>query len=330
MFKFKITDIGTGDDDATKVTKMVIKPGSNNTADWTNNIYGVRIHDGTDYITCSSTTITDNSITINIASGNLVIPDGTSKTITMSLYLKPTTLVVGAVLDFYIDYDSHGFEGGFVSTFGSSNIESNSTTIDIVATKLVFAVNKPQAQVFAATNFEVTVNAVDDAGNIDTDVNGSIITLALYSSSNGGTLSSSTGKIKTLTNGTYSWTDVQYNVGDVIKIEAQSLTYTNAVSNNITVTSLITGIDEYNKEKFICYPNPSNNGMFNISFSDDLTDNTTIQIYNTHGQLIYNEKINKISEGELKTIDISMYSKGIYFLKVNTNDKTYHNKIVVN
>ena len=69
-------------------------------------------------------------------------------------------------------------------------------------------------------------------------------------------------------------------------------------------------------------PNPSN-GRFTISINENTS--SEIFVYNNLGQLIHQETLRSSSS----QIDLSAHSKGIYFLKVQSVDKIYTEKIVV-
>ncbi len=69
------------------------------------------------------------------------------------------------------------------------------------------------------------------------------------------------------------------------------------------------------------YPNPSN-GIFNINLEN--TDNT-IEIYNINGQLILSQKANDSNT----TIDLSSQAKGVYFVKITSEQNVYNNKIII-
>ncbi len=72
-------------------------------------------------------------------------------------------------------------------------------------------------------------------------------------------------------------------------------------------------VDKVDKKHFAVYPNPSN-GSLNISMQD-ISSNTEINIYNYSGQII----MSLIPEKSVTTIDISDFSKGVYFVKTNTS-----------
>lgn len=61
------------------------------------------------------------------------------------------------------------------------------------------------------------------------------------------------------------------------------------------------------------YPNPSK-GIVNISFENSINDNLSIEDFT--GKVIYNENLNQ-KNGSVKTIDLSNYSNGVYFIKIN-------------
>ena len=94
-----------------------------------------------------------------------------------------------------------------------------------------------------------------------------------------------------------------------------------------SVTTSVTDKSDINNV-ILYYPNPCD-GIFNILINQDFVNDAIIEIYNAQGQLIYNKTINNIQKGQLKTIDISNYSKGIYYMHLNFEDKMDTKKIIV-
>lgn len=75
------------------------------------------------------------------------------------------------------------------------------------------------------------------------------------------------------------------------------------------------------------YPNP-NNGQFTIEIKTDQPNNADIQILSMQGRLVYEEKgINTL--GFNKTIDIRNLTKGVYYLKLATDQGVLVEKIVL-
>jgi len=254
VFRFRITDLGTGDSDDTKVTNIRIKNNNPvNNADWTDNIQGVRLKKDELWVSTGTPTITDSYIDIPVTSGNLDIPSAGSKDITMYIYLNTSNITDGGTFQFYIDDDDNGWTADpsgsiFADDFGNAgDVTSNITTIVVTATELIFDDSKPPSVVDVSTNFEVTVEAVDENGNRDLDQNSSV-TLALNTGT--GSLSSATGLTKSMSSGVYDWTDVQYNTEETFKIEAQSASLTNAVSIEINAVGSITFDFDSDNENF--------------------------------------------------------------------------------
>lgn len=79
---------------------------------------------------------------------------------------------------------------------------------------------------------------------------------------------------------------------------------------------------------FFVYPNPSS-GFITIKYSDVKIIVGEIRIENVLGQLIYSKKINTSGVALNENIDLSGYSKGIYFVQINTGGATEVKKIIL-
>ncbi len=80
------------------------------------------------------------------------------------------------------------------------------------------------------------------------------------------------------------------------------------------------GINEIvdNTASVIVYPNPSNNGFFNISTSETIV---SIEVYNVFGQKVINTEGTK--KGNQAKVETANLAKGVYTVKVNfENNKT--------
>ena len=71
------------------------------------------------------------------------------------------------------------------------------------------------------------------------------------------------------------------------------------------------------------FPNP-NKGTFNIHFSK-ATDKFDMEIFNEIGDVVLKEKY---QGPEARSVNISNYPKGIYFLKIKTDEKVFIKKII--
>ncbi|MCX6273805.1 MAG: T9SS type A sorting domain-containing protein [Bacteroidetes bacterium] len=79
-------------------------------------------------------------------------------------------------------------------------------------------------------------------------------------------------------------------------------------------------------EELNVFPNPSRDGIFNISFDETLFG-SQIDITNSIGDEIYNDLL--AGENGLKQIDLRKAKPGIYFLRIQGNDVSMRRKIVV-
>jgi len=79
-------------------------------------------------------------------------------------------------------------------------------------------------------------------------------------------------------------------------------------------------VSEINNAKFNIYPNPTINKQVNISINDE----TTIDIYSISGEKVDTRIMNNTSK-----LDFSNLDKGIYILKLSSNDKTISKKLII-
>ncbi len=100
-------------------------------------------------------------------------------------------------------------------------------------------------------------------------------------------------------------------------------------SDTIIQNVLITGIEETSNNNIIsCYPNPTN-GLFYINIDCSKIENVEIIIENVIGSIVYSEKIGTILGIYNKQFDFSDFSKGIYYLKINSTTQNFVKKIVI-
>ena len=94
----------------------------------------------------------------------------------------------------------------------------------------------------------------------------------------------------------------------------------------VYVDSCISGLNEELFSNINIYPNPST-GLFTVEFTRVRDNNPTIRIVNSIGDMIFSEEL-KIGERS-KQINISTFSKGIYFLELKTDDGVVKKKLVL-
>jgi hypothetical protein len=75
-----------------------------------------------------------------------------------------------------------------------------------------------------------------------------------------------------------------------------------------------------------CYPNPGN-GLIHLNFENRLEGIVDILVTNVKGEIVFNERSNRIDHGTLK-IDLRNQASGVYFVQVSNNGKVYTEKII--
>lgn len=100
-------------------------------------------------------------------------------------------------------------------------------------------------------------------------------------------------------------------------------------TTNTVTLSAATGIaDVVNGSSISITPNPTN-GMFIINFENKIPLGlTTLEIFNSLGQLIQSEQINNQTNTLRKQIDLTV-AKGIYTVRLTTNGNVYSQKLIV-
>jgi len=74
-------------------------------------------------------------------------------------------------------------------------------------------------------------------------------------------------------------------------------------------------------------PNPSN-GLFYLSING-LSESTHMSIYSMSGQLIYTDELIDVTDFVNKPIDLKLYPKGMYFIKLVSKDYSHIEKIII-
>ncbi len=212
-------DLG-GDGLDTKITKIILTPGDNNTAHWTDNIKGIYVYDNNynEYYTDTNLpTITDTSIEFTFNAGDLLVPDGNTNGLLLyfDVFLNDSNIEDGKVLSFKVDATNSGFTtdssgSGLKEPFTNGNIVSEDFPIEVTATELQFVQQPTNVEALATMSPSVTVAYTDINGNIDRDadnIGGTTANLTVA----GATLSASTTTTNEPTLGIMTFNDIQFD-----------------------------------------------------------------------------------------------------------------------
>ena len=100
-----------------------------------------------------------------------------------------------------------------------------------------------------------------------------------------------------------------------------------AVNQSLTIvegSSL--SLDEFDMSNLInVYPNPNNNGIFELNSSQlNRDENYKITIYNLLGKLVFEKSLNFVDD----SINLKKHPKGIYFLHINFKNQSIIKKLI--
>ena len=95
---------------------------------------------------------------------------------------------------------------------------------------------------------------------------------------------------------------------------------------NVYVDTCATSINDELITNISVYPNPSS-GIFTLELNNIIEKNTILTIVNSVGKVIWSEKL-EIGE-RTKDINLSEFSKGIYFLEIETENRILNKKLVL-
>jgi len=100
------------------------------------------------------------------------------------------------------------------------------------------------------------------------------------------------------------------------------------VSNSFTLTvDACAGVSELGNLTIDVYPNPSN-GQVVLDINGD-SEGFALTVVDVNGKLVYTENISKVNSSLRKAIDLSLLSKGMYFLKLEDGVESIDRKLII-
>lgn len=203
-------------------------------------------------------------------------------------------------LNAYVDVDSDGQIDGWVDYVPVISIET--WTSDICANTNIIV------------DAGVSCNMGDFTATVDAFASGGAGAYT-WSWSNGST----TEDITVSEEGTYSATATDEN----FCVGGASFDVTNANFNcNLSVNELAGETFAFSVQ-----PNPSN-GVFNVVFEALGSENVSVEIQSLKGDVVYNSTFG-ISNGEIRTMDLTNLSAGVYIMKVSGASNSATERIIV-
>jgi hypothetical protein len=87
-------------------------------------------------------------------------------------------------------------------------------------------------------------------------------------------------------------------------------------------------INNFDNVTFNVYPNPATN-LVNIKIDNTVNDNMFIQVTDLTGRIIHSENVNATSENNSYTIATHNWAKGLYLVKLSSNNGQACKKLVI-
>lgn len=222
------------------------------------------------------------------------------------------------------------------------------TTICDNATLTLDAGNAGATYAWSTGDSTQTITVGGGTYSVTVDLNGvtavdTIVVNTIPSPVAGFTCDSSAAPTYAFTNTSTNANSYAWDFGDGGTSTLTDPTYTYAVSGNYTITLVATGlcgndtttkgvsvsvgIEELMEGAVELYPNPSN-GLFNVRFSG-VSGSVSLQVTDLAGKLVYSATDRDVAQGEVKQVQLNGLSEGMYFLKVNVNDKVAVKRVVI-
>ena len=76
------------------------------------------------------------------------------------------------------------------------------------------------------------------------------------------------------------------------------------------------------------YPNPSRD-IFNISFTSEEIQDLRLRVLNVIGEVVVEEDMEQFVGEYVKSINLNRYTKGVYFLEIETDDGVINKKLIL-
>jgi hypothetical protein len=94
------------------------------------------------------------------------------------------------------------------------------------------------------------------------------------------------------------------------------------------VTVLHTSVAELGIDNFSIYPNPSRD-VFNIEFTSYKRQSLVVRVVNILGEQILEDRLDNFAGDYIQSINLENYSKGSYFLEIETDDGVINKKLIL-
>jgi hypothetical protein len=122
----------------------------------------------------------------------------------------------------------------------------------------------------------------------------------------------------------------QIEIVNTIGCSPASRSFENSRSNVVDGTITSVNTSALSNISVLVYPNPATDELF-VSFLDFVSDeNTIVELIDPTGRIIAEKTIRINTSNQLESFDVSDYNRGIYFIRIKSNDFDYiSNRIII-
>ena len=94
-------------------------------------------------------------------------------------------------------------------------------------------------------------------------------------------------------------------------------------------TSVNTRPNPATEKSIMVFPNPSN-GVVQITLSGFKKQRSELRIMNVIGNVVHRELLTDLQDRDTRTIDLSKFTSGLYYIKLQTDDYSAIRKVIIN
>lgn len=98
---------------------------------------------------------------------------------------------------------------------------------------------------------------------------------------------------------------------------------------NAATTSANARPNPATEKNIMVYPNPSN-GIIQITLSGFKKQRSELRIMNVIGNVVHRELLDDLDDRDTRTIDLSKFTSGLYYIKLQTDNYSAIRKVIIN